>query len=260
MIFGKENQPGLAILLTLLFLAGPALAAPAGDEIPEQEGQVVSPGITYNQYQYNYPHEIPPDYVFRTGRIFSPWEVRHGEAALRAGAAESGGGTGEGGGGGLSDGAIYTLVGELLGGVGADLREGYALAVSTPVSLRDLYATSSFGRLLGERLLGELQRAGVDVVDVRKTPALLISEGHGEYGLSRDMDELPYIQEVQAIVVGTYTVTAERVLVELRVLRNRDGRVISSARRDFDLNREIVALLADEAAPLRAAVPVKVGR
>ena len=77
---------------------------------------------------------------------------------------------------GLDDVAIHTLVAELLAGGREDIRHGYTLAVSTPVSLHNLYATSSFGRLLGERLLGELQRAGVDIVDVRKTPALLISE------------------------------------------------------------------------------------
>lgn len=259
MIFRKNSH---IVPLGLLLWVGLALAAPAEAETSEQGELVTRPGISYNHYQYNYPHEIPTDYVFRTDRVFSPWEVRHSEAAARETAARGAAPTPAPAGerGGLSDGAVGALVAELLGGVGEDLRERYTLAVSTPVSLRDLYATSSFGRLLGEQLLGELQRAGVDVVDVRKTPALLISERHGEYGLSRDMDELPYVQDVQAVLVGTYTATAERVQVELRVLRNRDGRIISSARRDFDMDREIVALLADEAAPLRAATPVKIER
>lgn len=209
--------------------------------------------IPYNHYQYNYPHEIPADYVFRTGRVFSPQELRRRQPAASAEGEE-----GRESAGGLSEAAIRSLVQQLLRGGREDILDTYSLAVTPPVSLHNLYATSSFGRLLGERLLGELQRAGAEVVDVRKTPALLISQRHGEYGLSRDMDELPFVLDAQAVLVGTYTATAERVQVELRILRNQDGRVLTSARHDFDMSGEVAALLADEGVPPRPAATVRV--
>ncbi|MFH7321371.1 FlgO family outer membrane protein [Desulfurivibrio sp. D14AmB] len=236
---------GILTLLLLLLLPGAA-----GQAAEEQAGSKVLPT---GRYHYNYPHEIPGDYVFRTSRIFSHWELRHaaGQSLVPAGGLPRGPGEG------LSDEAVVALVGELLAG-GEEFRGQYTLAVSTPVNLRNLYATSSFGRLLGERMLGELQRAGVGVIDVRKTPALLISQRQGEYGLSRDMDELPFILDAQAVLVGTYAVTPRRVVVELRVLRNRDGRVLASASRNFDMDREIAMLLADESAPRQAATPVRI--
>ncbi|MFU8819712.1 MAG: FlgO family outer membrane protein, partial [Desulfurivibrio sp.] len=244
-MFVTNNRWMFGRVLLLLLLGG--LVTPA----PVVVGQAAGNTIPYGRHFYNYPHEIPGDYVFRTGRVFSPWELRYA-AGLPPAAAPPGFAPGSG----LSDEAIRALVLEVLGGGRDDLRGQYTLAVTTPVSLRNLYATSSFGRLLGERLLGELQRAGVDVVDVRKTPSLLISQRQGEYGLSRDMDELPFVLEAQAVLVGTYMVTAERVMVELRILRNRDGRIITSARRDFDMDREIAALLADESTPPRPATRV----
>ena len=233
------------ILTLLLLLPGGAVQA--------AEGQVGGKVLPVGRYHYNYPHEIPGDYVFRTSRIFSHWELQHADGRSLVPAD----GLPPKARGGLNDEAVATLVGELLAG-GEELREQYTLAVSTPVNLRNLYATSSFGRLLGERVLGELQRAGVGVIDVRKTPALLISQRQGEYGLSRDMDELPFILDAQAVLVGTYIATPRRVVVELRVLRNRDGRILTSVSRDFDMDGEIAMLLADESVPPRAATPVRV--
>lgn len=240
------------VAVTLLFW-GWATGATATEEPPP------APGLGYNYYQYNYPHHLPADYVYRTGRVFSPLELEHA-AALAA--------SGEKGverrsdipapADPLSDEVLQGLVAELLGAGREGLHDGYRLAVSTPVSLHNLYATSSLGRLLGERLLGELQRTGVEVIDVRKTPALMIHERYGEYGLSRDMDELSFVLDAQAVLVGTYTATPERLLLDLRVLRNQDNLVLASARRNFDMTRELSALLADEAAPRPTArVPVR---
>ncbi|MDZ7642525.1 MAG: FlgO family outer membrane protein [Desulfurivibrio sp.] len=263
MLFARKNRSvvfmgWLAVLVAVTPLPWwpvPGALADRG-EGRDEDGRVAPPrDLIYNQYQYNYPHQLPADYVFRTGRVFSPWELERApgetpeEAARTAPQATPPA---------LADREIADLVRELLRGGGYNIRDGYTLAVSPPVNLNDLYATSSFGRLLGERLLGELQRAGVEVIDVRRTPALLIHERQGEYGLSRDMDELSYVQNAQAVLVGTYTVGVDRVLVELRVVDNQDGRILTSAGHDFDLDREIAALLADESRPPRPATPVEV--
>src|SRR3989339_568169 len=66
----------LAILLALGCVVTPALADDG--QLPDatangglfQERQRPTP--TYRPYFYNYPHAIPPDYVFRTARVFSP--------------------------------------------------------------------------------------------------------------------------------------------------------------------------------------------
>ncbi len=234
------------VILALAALGG-ALTALAPAAVPAADRTV-----SYNQYQYNYPHEIPPDYVYRTGRVFSPQELQRADAEAGKAAAAVPAGDPLGG-------PIAALAAQLLASSQEELDEDYGVVVSTLVNLGNLYATSSFGRVVSERLLGELQRAGLKVIDVRKTPGLLISGRHGEYSLSRDMDELAFLQAAQAVLVGTYTMTGERVLVDLRLLRNKDNRVLASARHDFDASREVITLLADEGMPMGrgAAVPVR---
>lgn len=130
-----------------------------------------------------------------------------------------------------------------------ELDDEQAVAVSTFVNLNNLYKTSALGRHLGEKLLSELQQAGLVVVEVRKTPALMMSQHHGEYGLSRDMDEIGLTQPVQALVTGTYTVADREIFVSARIVRNRDNRILSTADLVLPIDPLTKNLLADESMP-----------
>ncbi|MFA6282895.1 MAG: FlgO family outer membrane protein, partial [Desulfurivibrionaceae bacterium] len=125
----------------------------------------------------------------------------------------------------------------------------YVVAVSTFVSLDNLYATSSLGRYLGEQLLSTLQQSGLDVIEVRKTPGMMVSPYHGEYALSRSMDEISLVQEAQAVVVGTYAVAGQEIFVNARLLRNADNRVLSSASLVLPIDAMTANLLANESMP-----------
>jgi len=203
----------------------------------------------YRPYFYNYPHAIPPDYVFRTARVFPPREMD--KSMLAAMFASRNEGRGEGGAGTAVNlpRRINLLARELIANAAEPLADEYVVAVSTFVSLDNLYATSSFGRYLGEQMLSSLQQAGLEVVEVRKTPGLLISPDHGEYALSRSMDEISLIQNAQAVVVGTYKVAGQEVFVNARLLRNDDNRVLASADMALPLDRVSAGLLANESAP-----------
>ncbi|MGV1099929.1 FlgO family outer membrane protein [Thiovibrio sp. JS02] len=237
--------------LAALFTASPATGDDSGAPAaaggnPVISGGQVRPVPVYRPYFYNYPHALPPDYVFRTARVFSPHNL-----ALPL----PGGGKGAGGAGALPDQgaalktAITQLGKALLVNAREDVVDEYVVAVSTFVNLDNLYATSSLGRYLGEQFIGELQQAGVEVVEVRKTPGMMISEHHGEYGLSRDMDELGFVQSAQAMVVGTYTVTEQEVLVNVRLLRNEDNMVLSTANAVLPLGSLTAGMLANESMP-----------
>jgi len=153
---------------------------------------------------------------------------------------------------------ISILSKQLLENAKEEIDDSYALMVTTFVNLNSLYSTSSLGRYISEQLISELQVAGVNVIDVRKTPALMISEGHGEYGLSRNMDELSFVQPIQAMVVGTYTVAEGKIFINARVLRNSDGMVLSAAHLTFDVDAVMARLLADEGMPVGPGKPVQV--
>jgi TolB-like protein len=254
----------LAASLAVLFAVSPGLCDDGAAEATGNKTAVpVRPRLVpvHRAYFYNYPHALPPDYVFRTGRVFSPASMQQ---SLLGGLLPAGAGDGaavqvpDSGEGEELNARIAHLGRALIADAGGEDLDEHGVAVTTFVNLDNLYATSSLGRYLGEKLLGELRRAGLAVVDVRKTPGLLVSRQHGEYGLSRDMDELGFVQDVQVLLVGTYTVTNQELLVNARLLRNADNRVLAAAGMVLPLNRLTARLLADESMPAATAVPVPV--
>ncbi|MFZ5776183.1 MAG: FlgO family outer membrane protein [Thermodesulfobacteriota bacterium] len=207
----------------------------------------------YRAHAYNYPHAIPPDYAYRTGRVFSPYNLSH-SASLWRRALYGGNGEAMPGHPGEVAATVSRLAGDLVAGLGEEGIAEYSVAVSTVVNLNNLYATSALGRYVGEQLIGELQRAGVEVVDVRKTPGLMVSERHGEYGMSRDMNELGFTQSAQATLVGTYTVNGQEVLLNARLLRNQDNVVLASSRAALPMDALVAGMLADENMPAATQV------
>ncbi len=154
-------------------------------------------------------------------------------------------------------GRVKELGRQLLANSREGIVEEYVVTVNSFVNLNNLYKTSSLGRYIGEELIGDLQMAGVEVIDVRKGAGIMIHEKAGEYGLSRDMKELSYIHNAQAMIVGTYTYADGQIFVNARVLRNIDGMVLSNASLAFDLDSMTSHMLADEAMPPRKAGVVR---
>ncbi len=153
---------------------------------------------------------------------------------------------------------VKELADQLLANTREDIRDEESITVCSFVNLNHLYATSALGRYLGEQMINELQLAGLDVFDVRITPSMMISRGFGEYGLSRDMAELSFVHPGSAMLVGTYSFTDNEIFINARLLRNSDGKVLSSASAVMAKNRVSTALLADEARPPRRGTPVAI--
>ncbi len=242
----------LAVLLALGCVASPVLADDG--QLPDatangglfQERQRPTPA--YRPYFYNYPHAIPADYVFRTARVFSPQNMSS-SFLPGFGSGQTAGSAGSAGQGAVLQAKINQLGKALIANASEVVADEYVVAVSTFVSLDNLYATSSLGRFLGEQLLSTLQQAGLEVIEVRKTPGMMVSPYHGEYALSRSMDEISLVQEAQAVVVGTYAVAGQEIFVNVRLLRNADNRVLSSASMVLPIDGMTANLLANESMP-----------
>ncbi|MCB2182842.1 MAG: hypothetical protein KQH63_12485 [Desulfobulbaceae bacterium] len=219
-------------------ISGPSWTAEAGEEAG---------------YGYSYPQQVGGDYVYRTGRIFYPDKKNKWLSALTAI-------FNRGSGNDTLEAVpveqatelklqVRELSRQLLAHSKEPVDEESRIVVSTFVNLNQLYKTSGLGRAISELMISELQRLGFDVVEVRMTPALQISEGYGEYSLSRNMSQLSYVQDAQAVVVGTYTVSDGQVVVSSRLLQQHDGLVLSSGTMAFPVNNFVGGLLADEAIP-----------
>ncbi len=207
-----------------------------------------SEAVTLRHYGLDYPQGVPGDYVYRTPRVFTAEkpENRFSWLWLTGGSkevmpAETGTQLRL---------RVRELAAQLLAGskepVAGDLR----VTVATFVNLDQIYETSALGRYLAEQMLHELQRRGVDVVDVRMMPAMQISKGHGEYALSRDMSELSYVHQADAVVAGTYSVAAGQIFVQARLLENGTGLLLASSSLDFKMDGLVEAMLKDSGQPL----------
>lgn len=123
------------------------------------------------------------------------------------------------------------------------------IVVTSFVELKNLSRTSSFGRYLGEELMGEMQRLGYRVVEIRKSREVMIAGRFGEYGLSRDPAAIRTRVSATAMLTGTYTLAGDSVVVNARIVDNRSGDLLASAVSIFPLDPVVESMLADAAAP-----------
>lgn len=131
---------------------------------------------------------------------------------------------------------------------GGTLADG--IAVSSFVDLKKLTRTSSFGRYLAEQLMTEFQQQGYRVLEIRKSTSILIQEKRGEYGLSRDTDEINPDVAARTLITGTYTLTEDHILVNAKVLDNKSTVLLSSATMVFPRTPLTNLLLADSASAM----------
>ncbi len=100
--------------------------------------------------------------------------------------------------------------------------------VTSFANLNKLSETTSFGRLVAENLIHELQVRKWQLFEVRLTKDIIINES-GEFSLSRDIKRLKDQYKISGIVTGTYSVTGNSIIVNARVVDINSGIVISSA-------------------------------
>jgi TolB-like protein len=119
--------------------------------------------------------------------------------------------------------------------------------VTTFTNLDRLSETTSFGRLIAENVIHELQVRRWQVFEVRLTKDLLINDT-GEFSLSRDISKLKEMYKIGGIVTGTYSVADGNIVVNARVVDINSGIVISSAQTYIPGNYFTDALLYNESA------------
>ncbi len=126
-----------------------------------------------------------------------------------------------------------------------DLMDG--IAVSCFVDLKKLSRTSSFGRYLAEQLMTEFQHRGYRVVEIRKSTSIILQEKRGEYGLSRNVAEVKSNVAARTMLTGTYTIAGDKIMVNAKVIDNKNANLLSSATMIFSKNPLTNLLLADAA-------------
>ncbi|NOX26172.1 MAG: hypothetical protein GXP59_08705 [Deltaproteobacteria bacterium] len=146
---------------------------------------------------------------------------------------------------------IHRLAGELFANLNeADPEAGNLMdgvIMGSFVDLKKLSRTSSFGRYLAEQLMTEFQQHGYKVVEVRKSTSVIIQKNRGEYGLSRDASQIKPNVAARTMVTGTYTIAGDEIMVNAKVLDNKNADLLSSSTILFPRNALADLLLSDAA-------------
>lgn len=132
------------------------------------------------------------------------------------------------------------------------------IGVATFVNLNRLDVTSPLGRLLAEMLMGELQRAGFNVVEIRLTQDLLVKKGWGEFSLSRMVENLSPKVAIQAVVLGTYVERNGYLFLNARLVDRDSQQVLSSAFKVMRVDPLVASLLEPEDVPPKPLVEIKI--
>lgn len=117
------------------------------------------------------------------------------------------------------------------------------LLVATLVSVDRLGESSRFGRLVSEQIAGRLTQRGLRVTELRLRENLAMQPGQGELLLSRELRDVGRAHEAQAVVVGTYAVSASQVFVSLRLVRPTGNEVVAAQDYALHMDGNVRALL-----------------
>lgn len=115
--------------------------------------------------------------------------------------------------------------------------EEKTVAVTTFVDLDNLDSSSSFGRFIAERLSMELHKLGFNVRELRQRKSIEFKKEKGEFSLSRKSADLMKNFQVDAILVGTYLMVGDEVVVNAKLIDVDSSRVISVGHMIANLKR-----------------------
>jgi TolB-like protein len=105
---------------------------------------------------------------------------------------------------------------------------GRKTVITSIVNVNELGQTTSLGRTISEHLMHELAVRLWSIVDVRANVGLILNES-GEFLLTREGTRSQANHSDSMVVTGSYNLTSEGLLVNLKVLDAVSAQVLSTA-------------------------------
>lgn len=138
--------------------------------------------------------------------------------------------------------ASYRATDALLQSVALDPRQ--PVLVATLVNVDRLSESSRLGRIVSEQIAGRMVQRGVRVTELKMRETLAMQRDQGELLLSRELREVGQAQDAQAVVVGTYAVSARQVYVSLKLVHPQGNAVVAAHDYVLPMDDDVRALLA----------------
>ena len=119
-----------------------------------------------------------------------------------------------------------------------------AVLVGTLVNVDRLNESSRFGRMVAEQITGRMAQRGVRVVEFKLRDSVVMHREQGELLLSRELREVSQAHQAQAVLVGTYAVSARQVYVSLKLVLPEGNTVVAAHNYAVPLDEDVRSLLA----------------
>ncbi len=125
----------------------------------------------------------------------------------------------------------------------APLDPGYPVLVATLVNVDRLGESSRMGRIFSEQIAGRLVQRGLLVTELKMRENLVMQREQGELLLSRELREVSRAHDAQAVVVGTYAVSATVLYVSIKLVKPDGNLVVAAHNYAVPIDENVRALL-----------------
>ncbi len=122
---------------------------------------------------------------------------------------------------------------------------GYPLTIMTFTDTNHFQSSVDFGRTITECLIASFEQKGFNVLEFRKTNEIHIEKRNGEYFLSRDIGEINKSIKFSRVLVGTYSIGYDTVIVNARLLDIPTGKIVASSSSEIEIDENIWFLLTN---------------
>lgn len=125
----------------------------------------------------------------------------------------------------------------------APLDASQPVLVATLVNVDRLSESSRLGRIFTEQIASRMVQRGLRVTEVKLRENLVLNREQGELLLSREVREVSQAQNAQAVVVGTYAVSASALYITLKLVNPVGNTVVAAYSYAVPVDENVRALL-----------------
>ena len=109
------------------------------------------------------------------------------------------------------------------------------VVVSTFVPVGSYEKAEAFGRLCMEQMMIRLSEKQFIVIEIRKTPKILVREGNGFFALSERLKYINKNIDTDLVLTGTYALVRGELIINTMLINAENSRVLSSATAALDV-------------------------
>lgn len=124
-----------------------------------------------------------------------------------------------------------------------DRTVGGPLLVATLVSIDALERSSTLGRVISEQISARFSQAGLSVIEMKFRNSVYMKRAEGELLLTREIADVARSHSAQAVIVGTYGLSADLVFINVKIVEPGSNKVLAVHDYALPLNRDIRSML-----------------